>query len=61
MENMMEKLKNNINTALGNKKADIVLKNALIVNVFNQTIEKDDIAINGDTIIGVGNYSGKKK
>lgn len=58
---MMEKLKNNINTALGNKKADIVLKNALIVNVFNQTIEKDDIAINGDTIIGVGNYSGKKE
>lgn len=58
---MMEKLKNNINTALGNKKADIVLKNALIVNVFNQTIEKDDIAINGDTIIGVGNYSGEKE
>ncbi|MCY6354120.1 adenine deaminase [Clostridium sp. ZS2-4] len=61
MENMMEELKNNINTALGNKKADIVLKNALIVNVFNQTIEKDDIAINGDTIIGVGNYSGEKE
>lgn len=58
---MMEKLKNNINTALENKKADIVLKNALIVNVFNQTIEKDDIAINGDTIIGVGNYSGEKE
>lgn len=58
---MMGKLKNNINTALGNKKADIVLKNALIINVFNQTIEKDDIAINGDTIIGIGNYSGEKE
>ncbi|MCY6369229.1 adenine deaminase [Clostridium ganghwense] len=58
---MMEKLKNNIDTALGNKKADVVLKNAFIVNVFSQSIEKDDIAINGDTIVGIGQYSGKKE
>ncbi|MCY6959276.1 adenine deaminase [Clostridium brassicae] len=57
----MEKLRSNIDAALGNKKADIVLKNASIVNVFTQTIDKDDIAINGDTIVGIGSYSGEKE
>ncbi|GAA0077268.1 adenine deaminase [Clostridium sp. CTA-5] len=57
----MDKLKDNIESALRTKQADIVLKNASIINVFNQTIEKDDIAINGDMIVGIGKYSGKKE
>lgn len=57
----MEKLRSNVDTALGNQKADLVLKNASIVNVFTQTIDKDDIAINGDTIVGIGSYSGEKE
>lgn len=54
----MEKIKNNINTAMAKKNADLVLKNASIINVFTQKIEIKDIAINADTIIGIGNYDG---
>lgn len=54
----MEKIKNNINTAMAKKNADLVLKNASIINVFTQKIEINDIAINADTIIGIGNYDG---
>jgi adenine deaminase len=55
---VMNKIKNNIDAAMGIIKATLVLKNASIINVFTQTIEKNDIAINGDTIIGMGNYEG---
>lgn len=54
----MEKIKNNINTAMARTKAALVLKNASIINVFTQTIEINDIAINQDTIIGIGKYDG---
>lgn len=54
----MEKIKNNINTAMARTKAALVLKNASIINVFTQTIEINDIAINYDTIIGIGKYDG---
>jgi adenine deaminase len=54
----MEKIKNNINTAMAKKNADLVLKNASIINVFTQKIEINDIAINNDTIIGIGKYDG---
>jgi len=54
----MEKIKNNINTAMARTKAAIVLKNASIINVFTQTIEINDIAINYDMIIGIGEYDG---
>lgn len=57
----MNKLKDNLNIALGNKRAQLVLKNASIVNVFLGSIETGDIAINGDTIVGVGNYNGEKE
>ncbi len=54
----MDKLKNNIDVAMGKLKADLVLKNASIINVFTQSIEIADVAINKDTIIGIGNYEG---
>ena len=54
----MEKIRNNINTAMARKNADLVLKNASIINVFTQKIEINDVAINNDTIIGIGKYDG---
>ncbi|MBU3180850.1 hypothetical protein [Clostridium psychrophilum] len=46
----MFKIKDNINVAMERQKADIVLKNASIINVFTQEIEKNDIAVNNDIL-----------
>ena len=35
-----------------------MLKNAQIVNVFTQSVETGDIAIEGGYIVGIGNYEG---
>ena len=51
-------IKENIQAALGKIKAELVIKNAFIINVFTQSIEKNDIAINGGIIVGVGKYDG---
>ena len=58
---MTEQLKEKIAEAAGRKKADLVLKNAVVVNVFTETLEKADVAICGDTIVGVGSYEGKEE
>lgn len=51
-----------INAARGLEKADLVIKNANIVNVLSEEIHKADIAIEDGLIVGVGeNYSGKKE
>ena len=55
---MTEILKRNIDTAIGREKADVVIKNANVVDVFNGCIVNGDVAIKGDTIVGVGEYSG---
>lgn len=55
----MNKYSNNIDVATGKKKASLVLKNAYIVNVFNKSIEKNDIAIADETIVGIGKYDGE--
>lgn len=47
-----------INVAMKKEKADLVIKNANIVNVFTKEIIKADIAICMDQIVGIGNYSG---
>jgi adenine deaminase len=54
----MNQIIDNINVAMKRTKASLVLKNASIVNVYTQTIEKNDIAINNDKIIGIGKYDG---
>ena len=46
-----------ISTAAGRKEPDLVLKNAKVLNVFTQEIVQADVAVSGDTIAGVGNYS----
>ncbi|HEY8365355.1 MAG TPA: adenine deaminase [Haloplasmataceae bacterium] len=54
-------MKEKIQVALGKERADLVLKNASYINVYTQTIEVGDIAIVGDTIVGIGNYEGKEE
>jgi adenine deaminase len=55
----MERVKKNIDAAMGRVKVDLVLKNANFINVFTESIDRGDIAIIGDTIIGVGEYTGE--
>lgn len=56
----MEKteLKSLINMASGKVKADLVIKNCNIVDVYNNEIVKGDIAISGKYIAGIGEYHG---
>lgn len=51
-------MKNIILSANGQQKADLVLKNASIVNVFTESIEVGDIAITEGKIVGIGQYEG---
>lgn len=53
-------LKELISVARGEMSADLLLKNARIVNTFVGEIEQADVAIYGDRIAGVGDY-GKAK
>jgi len=57
----MERVKKNINAAMGRVKVDLVLKNANFINVFTESIDRGDIAIVGDTIVGIGEYAGKEE
>lgn len=55
----LEKL---IKVARGQQKADLVIKNANIINVLSEEIHKGDIAICDGVIAGIGeNYSGEKE
>ncbi len=47
--------------ARGDEKAELVLKNCRIIDVFNGKIIEADIAIDGGYIVGIGDYSGVKE
>ena len=47
-----------IDSALGYKKADIVLRNAKYVNVFTNELLDGDIAIKDGYFVGIGDYEG---
>ena len=49
-----DELKRQISAGRGDALADLVLKNARIVNVFTDEIDTADIAISGNSIVGVG-------
>ncbi len=49
-----------IDVAAGRTRADIVLKNASVVNVFTSEIIEGDVAIHNGFIAGVGNYVGNE-
>ena len=54
-------LKHRIAAGRGDACADLVLKNARVINVFTNEIETADIAISGNYIVGVGEYRGRKE
>lgn len=56
-----ETLRQQIAAGRGIVIADLVLKNARIINVFTNEIEKADIAISGGKIVGIGTYNGKSE
>ncbi|MDO5400267.1 MAG: adenine deaminase [Eubacteriales bacterium] len=47
-----------IDVAAGREKADLVLKNAVFVNVFSGELEQGDIAVASGLIVGIGSYEG---
>lgn len=55
-----EKLVKLIDTAAGRVPADLVIKNAKIVDVYSGEITEGDIAISDDLIAGIGDYEGKE-
>jgi adenine deaminase len=56
----MAPLKEKIRIASGEGKADLLIKNGRVVDVFSGEIEKKDVAILGDTIVGFGDYPARK-
>lgn len=50
--------KDNLEVAKGIQKADLVLKQGRIINVFTEEIEVADIAIHNGSIVGIGSYKG---
>lgn len=54
-------LKKLIDVAADREPADLVIKNAKIVNVYIQEIEEGDLAIVNGKIAGIGNYVGKEE
>jgi len=57
----MKDLAKIIRVARGQVPADLVLKNARIVNVFTAEVHPGDIAIWGGRIVGIGKYRGRKQ
>lgn len=58
---MVEKqwLKNLILTASGERKAELVLKGARVVNVFSEELLEADVAVSDGYIVGLGSYEGE--
>ena len=53
-----QQLKTLIDVAAGRQKADLVIKNCRVVDVYSATVTPGDIAICGGLIAGVGEYEG---
>lgn len=58
---MKNSVRNRIHVASGKKKADLVLKNARVVNVFTSEIIEGDVAIVDGYIAGIGIYEGEEE
>lgn len=54
-------LKRRIDVATGRKRAELVFKNAKIVNVFSHEILEGSLAVDNGIIIGVGAYEGERE
>ncbi len=51
-------LKKCVQAGSGKQKADLVFKNAGIVNVFTEELEQGDVAVCDGIIVGIGSYEG---
>ena len=51
-------LKKRIDVAAGRIPADVVIRNAKIVDVFSGRILEDEIAVSDGMITGIGSYTG---
>ena len=49
-----------IKVAMGEEKAELVIKNARYLNVYTGEVLRGDIAIESGIIAGIGEYDGKK-
>lgn len=58
---VIKTLEKRINIAKGVEKAELVFKNANIVNVFTHEIIRGDVAIYDGKIMGIGDYSGDEE
>lgn len=56
-----DKLVDRITIARGSKKAELVLKNSNVINVFTNEIIEADVAIEDGTIVGIGHYEGEEE
>lgn len=54
----IESLRRRIAVAAGKEKADLVIKNGKIINVFTRDVMSGDIAITDGFFVGIGNYEG---
>ena len=50
-----------IEVAAGREKAELVLKNAVYVNVFSNELCRGDIAVTEGLIVGMGSYQGERE
>ncbi len=56
----MASLREKIRVASGEGKADLLIKNGRVVDVFSGEIEKKDVAIFGGVVVGFGDYRAKE-
>lgn len=56
-----DRIKTLLDVSLGRRKADLVLKNARIADVFTETLREGDVAVQDGTIAGVGSYRGERE
>ena len=57
---IQKSLQRSIKVARGLEPADLVLKNAQIINVFSGDIHTDNVAVADGAVVGIGDYEGKE-
>ena len=55
------RIKTLLDVSLGRRRADLVLKNARIADVFTETLREGDVAIKDGVVAGVGSYRGERE
>lgn len=61
LQRALEEKQHLISVAMGEEKADLVLKNATYVNVFSNELCQGDIAVAGGVVAGIGSYTGREE